>query len=152
MKYELSMFLSPKMTDEEAEERIKNLDKILEKFEAKVLESNFLGMKDLAYEIKHFKQGYYFIAKIEAEPSEIKKIKNRVYDELEAIRLLVTKQEKDVKLIVEEKKVEPKDEEKTGLEKKEKKAVLKPEVKKKELKETDLDKKLDKILEEEIVD
>ena len=44
MKYELSMFLSPKMTNEDAEKKTKELGKILEKFEAKVLESNFLGL------------------------------------------------------------------------------------------------------------
>lgn len=103
MKYELSMFLSPKMTDEQAEKKAQELEKILAKFDATILESNFLGMKDLAYQIKHFSQGYYFIAKIEADPTKIKKIRYQVADEMDVVRLLVTKQEKDVKLEAEHK-------------------------------------------------
>ncbi|MDD3887605.1 MAG: 30S ribosomal protein S6 [Patescibacteria group bacterium] len=181
MKYELSMFLSPKMTDEQAEKKAQELGKILEKYDAKVLDSNFLGMKDLAYQIKHFSQGYYFIAKIEADPIKIKKIRYQVADEMDVVRLLVTKQEKDVKLEAEHKekaegeeeikdekvittkaqKIEEKAseiEEKTEVakeevkEEKEEIEEKKPVLKKKEEKETDLDKKLDKILEEDIVD
>lgn len=194
MKYELSMFLSPKMTDEQAEKKAQELEKILAKFDATILESNFLGMKDLAYQIKHFNQGYYFIAKIEADPTKIKKIRYQVADEMDVVRLLVTKQEKDVKLEAEHKekvegeeelkkevkeekseKVEKKSafakapadkEEKAEVKEKEEKPVdvkasevvetpvekeEKPTMKKKE-KELDLDKKLDKILEEDIID
>ncbi len=167
MKYELSMFLSPKMTDEQAEKKTKELEKILAKFDAKILESNFLGMKDLAYPIKHFNQGYYFIVKIEADQTKIKKIRYQVCDELEAVRLLVTKQEKDIKLETENKvegevkelAIEDKGEviSEKKEEKKEKKMVEdkveeKPILKKEKPEETDMDKKLDKILEEDIVD
>lgn len=177
MNYELSMFLSPKINDQEAEKRAKEVDKILEKLEAKVLEANFYGMKDLAYPIQHFKQGYFFVVKIEAEPEMIKRIKNRVADELQVIRILVTKQEKDVKLEVKEKIDQISEQkaesgqgmkkEKNGLENKglkiknqvtelkasdERENKTKIRLKEKPKEETDLDRKLDKILEEDIVD
>jgi len=149
MKYELSMFLSPKMTDEQAEKKAQELGKILEKYDAKVLDSRFLGMKDLAYQIKHFSQGYYFIAKIEADPIKIKKIKYQVADEMDVVRLLVTKQEKDVKLEAEHKEnVEGKEKEEIEDDKVEAIKIQKTDKKTSEVEEKKVEEKTDVVKEE----
>lgn len=145
MKYEITLILSPKLGDEEAKKKAKEIEKKLAGLEAKVLESNFLGKKDLAYKIKHFEQGYYFVVKMEVEESGINKIRNELKKDVEVIRILVIMQKKDVAEKVEVRKEEVIRKEKFGVEKNLEKSI------KKESSKEDLDKKIDKILEEEII-
>lgn len=160
MKYEITLILSPKLTDENAEKEAKKLEKELTKLEVEILESKSLGKKDLAYKISNFEQGYYSIIKIEAKGSQVDKIKNLLKDNSEVIRVMVAKQDKEMiepeerekkreaekKMMKKEKPVEKID---SGI--KEKKEAI-DEIPKKEEKKEDLDTKLDKILEEDIVD
>ncbi len=151
MKYEIALFLSPKLTDEDAEKKSKDLEKDLSKFKAKILESNFLGKKDLAYPINHLEQGYYLIVKIDVEKDQIDNVRNKIRENSDVIRVLITKQEKEV--IRPKRKIVKKEGDVSVevLEKKES-VLKKPKEVKKEQKSEDLDAKLDKILEEDIVD
>lgn len=172
MKYEIALFLSPKLTDEDVEKKSKDLEKSLTKFKAKVLELNLLGKKDLAYSIEHFEQGYLVVLRIEAQEDQIDKIKNKFREDSDIIRLMITKQEKKIKIDYKKKdKDKERDEiqkkevskEKEGVAKKQEDVMFETEDAKVEVKkdiaqtsgkaeEEDLDAKLDKILEEDIVD
>lgn len=150
MKYELNLILSPKLSDDEAKEEVKKVEKIFADFKAVVLESIFLGKKNLAYEIGDFNQGYYSIIKIDTEPGLIDKIRQKIKDYNSVIRLLVMKPEKEIKIKIKKTKEKT---DRTILKNNkdfldEKKIVKKSEPQRKE----DLDVKINKILEGDIVD
>ena len=70
-----------------------NAKKVLTDNKAKVLEEKEMGQRDLAYEIKKHKTGYYFLLTVEASNeaiSEFNRISNISSD---IIRSLVTKLE-----------------------------------------------------------
>jgi small subunit ribosomal protein S6 len=66
MKYEIMFIVRPNLEEASVKEVAKNFEKVLADNEAKVLSSKELGQKELAYEIKGFKTGFYFLINIEA--------------------------------------------------------------------------------------
>ena len=49
-----------------------NLKKVLTDHKAKIVEEKAMGQRELAYEIKKYKNGYYFLFVVEAEPEATK--------------------------------------------------------------------------------
>ena len=56
----------PTLSEEEVKKVSQNFSNVLTSNGAKIIESKDLGQKELAYEIKKFKSGYYFLLEIEA--------------------------------------------------------------------------------------
>ncbi len=70
MKYEIMFIVKPNLEENAVKEVAKNFEKILADNGAKVLSSKDLGQKELAYEVKGFKTGYYFLINIEANDAK----------------------------------------------------------------------------------
>lgn len=65
-KYEIMFIVKPTLGEEDVTKVAENFKDVLTKNGAKVIEFTSLGQKELAYEIKKFKNGYYFLTVIEA--------------------------------------------------------------------------------------
>ena len=70
MKYEIMFIVRPNLEENAVKDVAKNFEKILADNGAKVVSSKDLGQKELAYEVKGFKTGYYFLINIEAKDAK----------------------------------------------------------------------------------
>lgn len=93
-KYEIMFIVRPTVGEDELKNVVKNFSDILTNNGANVTETNDLGQREFAYEIKDFKSGYYYV--INLESSDDKAI--REFDRLalisnDIVRHLITKVE-----------------------------------------------------------
>jgi len=58
-KYEVTFIVKPDMEEAQITKTAEELKKVLTDNKAKLLEEKAMGQKELAYEIKKFKTGYY---------------------------------------------------------------------------------------------
>ena len=65
-KYEIMFIVRPDMEEAEIKKTAENMKKILTEQKAKILEEKSMGQKELAYEIKKFNTGYYYLFIVEA--------------------------------------------------------------------------------------
>ncbi len=65
--YEIMFIVKPTLSEEDVKKVFENFSKTLTSNGAKINEAKDLGQKELAYEIKKFKSGYYFLFEIESE-------------------------------------------------------------------------------------
>ena len=82
-KYESVIIINPSLEDEAIKATVKSFEDLINK-EGKVLETNEVGRKKLAYEIKKNKEGYYVVYTFEAKPESIKELERiyRITDEV----------------------------------------------------------------------
>ena len=66
-KYEVMFIVRPDMEEAEIKKTAENMKKVLTDAGAKVMEETALGQRELAYEIKKFTTGYYFLYVVEAD-------------------------------------------------------------------------------------
>ena len=93
-KYEIMFVVKPTLEEAAIKKVFEDTKAMLKKNKAKILEEKEMGQKELAYEIKKHKTGYYFLLEVEANGDTIKEF-NRVANISEdIIRYLVTKLEK----------------------------------------------------------
>jgi len=71
MKYEILFIVRPDLEEKAVNDTFKKMEKVLVDKKAKVLSSKELGQKELAYEIKKHKTGYYFLINVEADSNAI---------------------------------------------------------------------------------
>ncbi|MBR6504250.1 MAG: 30S ribosomal protein S6 [Clostridia bacterium] len=91
-KYESVIIINPSLEDEAIKNTVKSFEDLINK-EGKVLETNEVGRKKLAYEIKKNKEGYYVVYTFEAKPDSIKELERiyRITDEV--IKFIVVRLE-----------------------------------------------------------
>ncbi len=65
-KYEITFIVRPDLEEAEIKKTADELKKLLKKDKAKLVEEKEEGQKELAYEIKKFSTGYYFLFVVEA--------------------------------------------------------------------------------------
>ena len=65
-KYEIMFVVRPDMEEAEIRKTAEEMKKVLTDAKAKVLDEKAMGQKELAYEIKKFNTGYYFLLTVEA--------------------------------------------------------------------------------------
>lgn len=65
-KYEIMFIVRPDMEEAEIKKTAENMKKVLTEQKAKILEEKSIGQKELAYEIKKFNTGYYYLFVVEA--------------------------------------------------------------------------------------
>ena len=93
-KYEIMFVVKPTLDEASIKKVFEDTKAMLKKNKAKIVEEKEMGQKELAYEIKKHKTGYYFLLVIEADGEVVKEF-NRVCNISEdIIRYLVTKIEK----------------------------------------------------------
>ncbi len=93
-KYEIMFIIRPTLGEDEVKKVIKDFGKILTSNGAKITNEKDMGQRELAYEIKDFKTGYYYVYNIEAKDDKA----IREFDRLgliskDVIRHLITKEE-----------------------------------------------------------
>jgi len=166
--YEIIYLLSPKISEKEAKEKIEAGNSIMKELGGKVAKEDYWGLKELAYPIKHHKQGYYHVTWFELDRDQVLELSQKLKSINKILRFLITEASPEKPAPTRKKKVEKEEEPKTlkakPLERKkvvtaqEKKTIKKEEkpkgdkvqkAKKSELK--DLDDKLDEILKEEVL-
>ena len=92
-KYEIMFIVKPDMEEAEITKTADSLKQVLLDNSAKMVEEKKMGQRELAYEIKKFKTGYYFLFVVEAGAEAIEEF-NRVVGINECVlRHLVVKVE-----------------------------------------------------------
>lgn len=93
--YEIMFIVKPTLSEEEVKKVFTNFSNTLTSNGAKINEAKELGQKELAYEIKKFKSGYYFLLEIETESDQATKEFDRLARiSSDVIRHLIIKVEK----------------------------------------------------------
>ena len=69
--YEISFIVRPDLEKDAVDKIAKDFEKVLVDKKAKVLSSKELGQRELAYDIKGQKTGYYYLINVEAEDTAI---------------------------------------------------------------------------------
>ena len=93
--YEIMFIIRPTLSEDEVKKVVTNFKKVITDNGSKVTEVKEMGQRELAYEIKKCKSGYYFV--FEVEGKDDKAVKE--FDRLglisgDMIRHLITKIEK----------------------------------------------------------
>lgn len=93
--YEIMFIVRPTLGEEEIKKVVENFAGVLTSKGAKVIETKEMGQRELAYEIKDFKSGYYFVFEIESSDDQATKEFDRLaLISTDIIRHLITKIEK----------------------------------------------------------
>lgn len=89
-KYEIMFIVKSDTTEEERKEIVSNLENAFTKNKATITLSKELGQKELAYEIKKCKSGFYYLYNIEAnDDAAVNEFKRLARIEENVIRDLV---------------------------------------------------------------
>ncbi len=89
-KYEIMFIVKSDTTDEERKEIVSNLENAFTKNKATITLSKELGQRELAYEIKKCKSGFYYLYNIEAnDDAAVNEFKRLARIEENVIRDLV---------------------------------------------------------------
>ena len=71
-KYEITFIVRPDMEEDEIKKTADGMKKVLTDGKANVVEEKAIGQKELAYEIRKFKTGYYFFLLVESTSEVVK--------------------------------------------------------------------------------
>jgi len=93
--YEIMFIVRPTLSEEEIKTVANNFAKVITDNGSKLVEKKDMGQRELAYEIKKFKTGYYFVFETESEDDKaIKEFDRLALISGDVIRHLITKLEK----------------------------------------------------------
>lgn len=92
-KYEIMYILKPDLDAEKIKEQVNYVNSIFTDNDSNVLELKEWGMRDLAYEINHYKKGYYVWLFVEANNKAISEFNRLVRINEFIIRDIVVKDE-----------------------------------------------------------
>ena len=70
-KYEIMFIVRPDMEETEIQKTAETLKKVLTDQKSTMVEEKAMGPRELAYEIKKFKTGYYYLFVVEATPEAV---------------------------------------------------------------------------------
>ena len=76
-KYEMMFIVRPDMEEAEIKKKADNMKKVLTDAKAKIVEEKAMGQRELAYEIRKFNTGYYYLFIVETT-KEVEQEFNRV--------------------------------------------------------------------------
>jgi len=138
--YEIIFIVSGNLSEAEAEKAALNVKNLITQTGGKIFKESSLGRKKFAYPLSHQKHGFYYVYQFTLEASELSKISQELrLNKTEILRFLFTQEQPyqtevlPVQRIPQIKKIE------------------KPKVAKTKISLEDLDKKLDELLDKEIV-
>ncbi len=93
--YEIMYIVRPTLSEAEVVQVIKTFEAILTNNGSKITGSKDIGQRELAYEIKNFNSGYYFVLEIEAQDDKaVKEFDRLALISQDVIRHLITRIEK----------------------------------------------------------
>ncbi len=93
--YEIMFIVKPTLSEEEVNKVVSNFENVLTSNGATVTENKAMGQRELAYEIKKFNSGYYFLFTLESKDDKaIKEFDRLALISNDVIRHLITKIEK----------------------------------------------------------
>jgi len=76
--YEIMFIVKPDLEAKAIKDTAESMKKLITDMKAKSVEMKDLGQKDLAYEIRDYKTGYYYLINLETDKVEIVKEFDRV--------------------------------------------------------------------------
>ena len=92
--YEIMFIVRPTLGEDEVKKVVKDFSDIITKNGGKVTKEENMGQRELAYEIKGFKSGYYFVFEVEAKDNKaIKEFDRLALINNDIVRHLITKVE-----------------------------------------------------------
>ena len=92
--YEIMFIVRPTLSEDEIKGVVKSFEKVLADNGAKEISVKEMGQRELAYEIKKFKSGYYYVVTLEAaDDKAIREFDRLALISTDIIRHLVTKLE-----------------------------------------------------------
>ena len=89
--YELMFVVKPTLEEEATLKVLANMKKLLEDGKAKLVSEKNMGRRELAYEVKGFKNGSYFLLVVEATPETVKEFDRVANINEDIIRHIVVK-------------------------------------------------------------
>ena len=93
--YEIMFIVRPTLSEDEVKKVVTSFKKVITDNGSKVTDVKEMGQRELAYEIKKFKSGYYFVFEVEAKDDKaIKEFDRLGLISGDMIRHLITKIEK----------------------------------------------------------
>lgn len=93
--YEIMFIVKPTLSEEDIKKVVKNFQDVITNNDGKITETVEMGQRELAYEIKKFKSGYYYVITLEANDDKaIKEFDRLALISNDIIRHLITKLEK----------------------------------------------------------
>ena len=93
-KYEIMFIVRPTVSEDELKNVVKNFSDILTNNGANITEAKDMGQRELAYEIKKFKSGYYYLINLESNDDKaIKEFDRLALISNDIVRHLITKVE-----------------------------------------------------------
>ena len=94
MNYEIMFIVKPDLEEKEITKTAKEFEKVLTDNGSKILSSKDLGQKELAYEIKDHKTGYYFLINVESNKDAINEFNRLANINESIIRHMIIKLDK----------------------------------------------------------
>ena len=92
--YEIMFIVRPTLGEDEVKKVVKDFSEIITKNGGKVTKEENMGQRELAYEIKDFKSGYYFVFEVESKDDKaIKEFDRLALINNDIVRHLITKVE-----------------------------------------------------------
>ena len=92
--YEIMFIVKPTLGEDEVKKVVKSFSKIITDNGSKVTDEQSMGQRELAYEIRDFKSGYYFVFEVESKDDKaIKEFDRLALINKDIIRHLITKVE-----------------------------------------------------------
>ena len=89
--YELMFVVRPTLEEEATLAVLTNMKNVLEQQKVKIVSEKNMGRRELAYEVKGFKNGNYFLLVVEATPEAVKEFDRVANINEDIIRHIVVK-------------------------------------------------------------
>ena len=96
-RYETIFIASPTLTDEQAEELVRQFEGIIAEQGGELLKTEKWGRKKLAYEVQKFSEGYYTLFDMNAGPNLIAELERRFRNHDSVIKYLSVRMDEQTK-------------------------------------------------------
>jgi small subunit ribosomal protein S6 len=73
-KYEAMVLYSPELKDSEVKKKIQELKDKINEFKGEIIEEDYWGIKELAYTVNKYSQGYYSVILFNMQQDQINKL------------------------------------------------------------------------------
>lgn len=90
-KYEILYIISPNLDETATKELIERYNDVLTSNGAEIEKVEEMGKRRLAYEIKKFREGYYVVIHVNAQPDAIREFDRLIKINEDVIRVLITR-------------------------------------------------------------
>ena len=93
-KYEIMFIIRPTLSEDEIKKVATTFQEVITNNGSKITDVIEMGQRELAYEIKDFKSGYYYVLEVEANDDKaIKEFDRLALISADVVRHLITKKE-----------------------------------------------------------